>query len=490
LLTESILLASLGGAFGLILAYWGTHFIILALALGSDPVSLSAAPDWRVIGFTGAISLLTAILSGVSPALRATRIDLAPAFKGTGEGFSYWTPSWRGLRFESSQALVALQVALSLVLLLSAGLFVRTLKNLQSVKCGFNESNLLLFGIDPTADGYKGRRLADFYVELSRRIQLLPGVRSASFSQMTLISGGVSSLRIELEGYVPKPGEKDHNVMPYVNWVGPEFFATLGIPVLLGRPPRETDRDGTPRIAVVNQEFVRKYLGYLNPIGRHLGSQNRGAIEIVGVVGDTKFDNLRNDVPPTIYLALLQDMEVLGAAHFEVRTAGDPMNLARSVRQLAREMEPNLPLFDVTTQTNQINQGLFQERLFAWLTSLFGVLAGLLACVGIYGIVSFTVGRRTREIGVRMALGARKSHVFALVIRHGMRITLVGLGVGLLLALAATRLLRSLLFGVSPADPWTFGAVTLTLSAIVFVACWLPARRAAKVDPMVALRCE
>jgi ABC-type antimicrobial peptide transport system permease subunit len=189
-------------------------------------------------------------------------------------------------------------------------------------------------------------------------------------------------------------------------------------------------------------------------------------------------------------LALLQDMEALGAAHFEVRTASDPMNLVRSVRQLAQVMDPNLPLFDVTTQTAQINQGLFQERLFAWLTSLFGVLAGLLAGVGIYGIVSFTVSRRTREIGVRMALGARKPHVFLMVIKHGMRITLVGLVAGLLLALAATRLLRSLLFGVTPADPWTFGAVTLMLSGIVLVACWLPARRAAKVEPMAALRHE
>jgi predicted permease len=394
------------------------------------------------------------------------------------------------MRFESGQLLVALQVALSLVLLLGAGLFVRTLKNLETVNSGFDERNLLLFGIDATADGYKGRRLADFYLELSRRVERLPGVRSASMSQVTLISGGVSSLRIELEGYVPKPGEKDAKVAPYVNWVGPDFFATLGIPVVLGRPPRESDRDGTPRVAVVNQEFVRKYLGDVNPIGRHLGSQNRGEIEIVGVVGDTKFDNLRNDVPPTVYLALLQDMEVLGAAHYEVRTASNPMNIARSVRQLAQEMDPNLPLFDVTTQTNQINQGLFQERLFAWLTSLFGVLAGLLACVGIYGIVSFTVSRRTREIGVRMALGARKQHVFLMVIKHGMRITLVGLVAGLLLALGATRLVRSLLFGVTPADPWTFAAVTLMLSGVVFVACWLPARRAAKVDPMEALRYE
>ena len=418
LMTESLLIASLGGAFGWILACWGTHFMTMALALGSDSVSLSANPDWRVFGFTGAISVLTAILSGVSPALRSTRMDLAPAFKGAGEGFWGWTPSWRGMRIESGQVLVALQVALSLLLLLGAGLFVRTLKNLETVNCGFDERNLLLFGIDATADGYKGRRLADFYLELSRRVKLLPGVRFASLSQSTLISGSVGTLRIELEGYVPKPGEKDANVSPCVNWVGPDFFATLGIPVVLGRPPRETDRDSTPRVAVVNQEFVRKYLGDVNPIGRHLGSLGRGEMEIVGVVGDTKYDSPRNDVPPTVYLALLQDMEALGAAHFEVRTASDPMNLVRSVRQLAQVMDPNLPLFDVTTQTAQINQGLFQERLFAWLTSLFGVLAGLLAGVGIYGIVSFTVSRRTREIGVRMALGARKPHVFLMVIKE------------------------------------------------------------------------
>jgi predicted permease len=493
LLTESLLLAGLGGAFGLLLAYWGSHLMAMTLAMGRDPVTLTVTPDLRVLGFAVLVSVLTAILFGLSPALRSTRVDLAPALKGACENSSDRMPSRRRMGLGLGQGLVALQVALSLVLLLGAGLFVRTLTNLEKVKTGFDARNLLLFGVDPTQDGFKDRRLAAFYVEFSRRLRLLPGVRSVSMSQATLISGGVSSLTIKLQGYVPKPGEKDDNVKVSVNWVGPNFFETLGIPLMLGRTLGETDRDETPRVAVVNQQFVRKYLGDANPLGRRLGSnedKNHRDFEIVGVVGDAKFDSLRNDVPPTIYFALLQEMEELGSVHYEIRTVGNPMDMAKAVRQVAQEMNANLPLYDLTSQTNQIDQGLFRERLFAWLTSLFGALAGLLACIGIYGIVSFAVSRRTREFGVRIALGARTSHLFAMVIGQGMKVTAFGLVAGLALALAATRLMKSLLFGVTPADPWTFGTVTLMLIGVVFLACWLPARRATKVDPMTALRHE
>jgi len=275
--------------------------------------------------------------------------------------------------------------------------------------------------------------------------------------------------------------------------VGPNFFETLGIPLLLGRTIGEGDTEGTPRVGVVNEQFVRQFLGSGNPVGQRFGfgdQTNSGDMEIVGLVGDAKYDNLRKEVSPTIYVAGMQDLKSLGSMHFEVRTAGNPMELASPVRRVAQDMDRNLALYDVRTQIEQINKTLFQERLFARLTSLFGVLAGLLACVGVYGTVSFAVTRRTREIGIRMALGAGKYNVFTLVIGQGMRLTLAGVVVGVLLALAATRVLGGLLYDVKPTDPLTFGLMTLLMISVALLACLIPACRATKVDPMEALRYE
>src|SRR5439155_3710024 len=290
------------------------------------------------------------------------------------------------------KTLVVTQVALSLLLLVGAGLFVRTLTNLESVNIGFDRRNLLLFGINPTEDGYKGERLADFYRELTRRLEALPGVRSVTMSWSTLIAGGVSIRGVYIQGYTPKPGGKDDQLEAYSNSVGPRFFETMGIPLVLGRGIGESDTIAAPKMAVVNQKFVHQYLDGGNPVGRRFGfgdKKNSGDIEIVGVAADAKYNDLRKDVLPTVYVPSLQDLKSLGATHFEVRTAGDPMALASAVRRVARDMDPNLALYQVLSEVEQINQAVFQERLFARLTTFFGLLAALLACVGVYGIMAF-----------------------------------------------------------------------------------------------------
>jgi len=493
LLTESVMLAGLGGAVGLVLAFWGTDLLVAFMTSGREPISLNVTPDPLVLGFTAAVSMYTGILFGLSPALRSTRVDLTPTLKeSAGE---LWTAmrGKRGLRWGLGRGLVTTQVALSLLLLVGAGLFVRTLTNLEHVNAGFNERNLLLFGIDPTQDGYKGQRLADFYQELARRLQALPGVQSVSFSGVTLVGGGVNIRKTQIQGYVPKSGDETDGVTAHSNGVGPKFFETLGIPLVLGRAVSEGDTARAPKVGVINEQFARQFLGGGNPIGRRFGFGDRstsGDIEIVGVVGDAKYERLRDEVPATIYTPCLQEVESLGPMHFEVRTAGNPMELGSAVRRVAQDMDHNLALYQVRSQVEQINQTLFQERLFSRLSSLFAVLAALLACVGIYGTMAFAVTRRTREIGVRMALGASSGEIAEMILRETLVPVSVGIAIGLVVALAGTRLISGLLYGLKPTDPLSVAVAVLFMGAAAALAGYTPARRAAQVDPMVALRCE
>jgi predicted permease len=496
LLTESVLLAVMGGALGLLLAFWGTGLLVALVSSGRDAINLSVTPDPWVLGFTAGISLMTGILFGLSPALRSTRIDLTPALKESAGKLPTAHESSGGLRLGLGKTLVVTQVALSLLLLVGAGLFVRTLVNLQNVDAGFNQRNLLLFGIDPTQDGYKGQRLADFYGEFTRRLQALPGVRSVTMSGATLIGGGVGIQRIYLPGYKPKTGEKADQISAYDNLVGPRFFETLEIPLLLGRGIGEGDIEGAAKAAVVNESFVHQFLGGGNPVGFRfaLGGTNKKAdIEIVGVAADAKYDDLRKDVAATMYRPALQDLKVLtdmGDMHFEVRTAGDPMALAAAVRRVSQGMDPNLALFDVKSQVEQINQTLLQERLFARLTSFFGLLAALLGCVGVYGIMAFATSQRTREIGIRMVLGAHRGEILGMVLRETFILVATGIAAGTLVALEASRLVASFLFGLKPNDPLTIAGAALLMVAAAALAGYLPARRASRVDPMMALRYE
>jgi predicted permease len=493
LLTESVLLAAMGGAFGLLWAFWGSHVLVAFMSSGRNPVSLSVNPDPRVLGFTAAVSLLTGILFGLSPALRSTHVDLTPALKESAGKLKGTNQHRSGLRLGLGKMLVIAQVALSLLLLVSAGLFVRTLANLQNLDAGFNQRNLLLFGIDPTQDGYKEQRLADFYQEFTRRLQALPGVRSVTLSMHTLVGGGVSINDVHILGYVPKAGEKIDSLEAWVNHVGPGFFETMGIPIILGRGIGEADTTTTPKVAVVNQQFVRKYLGTASPMARRLGfgdEKSSADVEIVGVVGDAKFGDLRREVPPTVYTPYLQDVKFLGGMSFEVRTAGDPLALAPGVRRVSQGMDPNLALYQVKSQVEQINQTLFQERLFARLTSFFGLLAALLGCVGVYGIMAFATSQRTREIGIRMALGAKRDEILRMVLRETFVLVVIGIAAGTLAALEASRLVATFLYGLKPNDPITIAGAALLMVVAAAVAGYLPARRASRVDPMVALRYE
>jgi predicted permease len=495
LLTESVLLAVTGGALGVILAYWASGVLLAYMSGGRNPVILHVSPNPGVLGFSAAVSVLTGILFGLAPALRGTRLDLTSTLKESGAKLVGGGGPSRGLRPELGKALLVAQVAMSLSLLIGAGLFVRTLANLEGENIGFDRHNLLLFGIDPTQAGYKGERLATVYEEVRKRIEALPGVRSASLSHHPLINGGVWISGVSIQGYTPKPGEWSHNgaVRLHANSVGPEFFETFGIPLLLGRTIGDQDTAAAPKVAVVNRAFASQYLGGTNPIGRRFGFGDQKVssdIVIVGMVGDARYGNLRDEAPPTVYVPYAQNIRQLAAMTFEVRTAGDPTHWIGAIRQAVQGLDTNLLLSDVKTQIEQIEQATFQERLFARLTSLFSALALLLACVGLYGITSYAVARRTSELGIRLALGAGRGDVLRMVLRDSLFPVIAGAAIGVLIALAATRYISSELYGVRATDPATMMVAILMLAGAAGIATYLPARRATTVDPMVALRYE
>ena len=493
LLTESVLLAGLGGVVGLMLAFWGTHLLVAFMASGRQPITLSVAPDARLLGFTAVVSVLTGVLCGLSPALRSTRVDLTPALKESPRTWQGPALGQHGLRLGFGRTLVVTQVALSFLLLMGAVLFVRTLTNLENTNAGFDRQNLLLFCIDPTEDGYKGQRLAEFYQELARRLSALPGVQSVSMSVLRLMGDDRNINDLRISGYTPKAGEVSGRLQTYMNMVGPKFFETMGIPVVLGRPISEGDRAGAPKVAVVNEKFVHQFLGDGNPLGRRFGFGGESTardFEIVGVVGDAKYTDLRTEVPPTVYLSYLPQIDWMGPMHFAVRTAGNPLDLVSAVRRVAQEMDRNLAPYEVKSQVEQIDESLFQERLFARLTSFFGALAASLACVGIYGVMAFAVTRRTREIGIRMALGASRGEITTMVLSETFTLVGIGIVIGIVLALGASRLISTWLYGLKPTDPLTLTMAALLMVAAAVFAGYFPSRRAAKVDPMVALRYE
>jgi len=489
LLTESVLLGGVGGALGLLFAYWGSHALVLLMSSGGEPLSVNVQPDAKVLGFTAAVSAVTGILFGLAPALRSTRVDLTPALKAGAGAVSAVSQQTRlGL----GKSLVVAQVALSLLLLVGAGLFVRTLENLEDQNLGFNQDHLLLFGIDPAKNGYKGERLNDFCGRLLACLQALPGVSSATMSEMTLVSDIQNHWPISIEGRKPEPGQDMG-----VDWnnVGPLFFETMGIRLLLGRGVEWRDTASSPRVAVVNQVFARRLLGGQNPIGHRFKFKNlfTGAspvYEIVGLVQDAKYASLRKAPVPTIYLPYSQTPLPPWALHFEVRTASDPLALTPVVRRVVRDLDPNLPIADVKTQTEQIAETLVYERLFARLSSFFGLLALVLASVGLYGMMSYAVARRTNEIGIRMALGAEKGMILQMALQEAMTLVALGIVIGVPAAVVASRLIATILYGLKSTDPLTISLATTVLAAVALLACYIPARRAMKVDPMVALRYE
>ena len=498
LLTESVMLSVFGGALGIFVAYWGTHAILSFVSSNqSQPLGFAAGVDARVLGFTIGISLVTGILFGLAPALRSARIDLNPMLK-EGEGGVVSGTRALGRWFSAGNALVVAQVALAIVVLVGAGLLVRTLANLRGVDIGFDARNLINFNIDPTLAGYKDAQLDSFYRDLQGRLAETPGVQSVSYSMLPLLSSGLLVTAFHWPG-TPQDRPSEADMLP----VGLDFFRTMQIAFLAGRQFNPSDFElaasnsgpkatSAPTPVIVNQAFVAKYLGKENPVGKEFGESAGNeygpaspGYEIVGVVRDAKYNSLRREIHPMMYAP-----QSGSGATFEVRTAADPEALLPAIREVVAQINANLPLFEVTTESEQIDRLLFEERLVARLSGFFGLLALLLACIGLYGLLSYEVARRTREIGVRMALGAQQGDVMRLILKQGIGLALVGAIAGVGVALGVTRYLNSMLYGVSAYDPVTIIAVAAMLTLVALAACWIPARRAMRVDPMVSLRHE
>jgi predicted permease len=479
-LTESVLLAAAGGAAGLALAHW-------TIRLLQDLLSRYAAlPDFqidrRVILFTAGLSFIAGVSFGLFPAWRTAREDPGAVLK---EGIEA-VPSVLPFRLTLSAGLAVLQVSMSLVLLAGTSLLIRSLENLQHVDTGFTQRQVLLFSIDPTESGYVGTRLADFYGRLSQNLGALPGVHGVCFSASSPLSQNVSTTMISEFGTSPSIHQKS---VSYRNIVSPNYFATLGIRLVAGRDFTERDDEAAPKVVIVNQTFARDYFGLESPLGRRLGygpGQRSGPVEIVGVVQDSKYNSLREEHVPMVYLPY-QQFPSIGSMTFALRARG---RTALPLAAVRRQVGPGLPLTNVITLEEQVNESLLPERLTVTIASIFSFLALALTAVGIYGVVSHWASRRTHEIGVRLALGARRIDVLRHVVGQGFALTLTGVGIGIVGALGLTRLLASQLYGVKPTDPATFVAVSLVLSSAALLASYLPARRATKVDPMVALRYE
>ncbi len=482
LLTESVLLGVLGGAVGLLLARWiGAFVASLFASAPRQPIVLSVELDVKVLAFTAVVSIAGGILFGLAPAVSASRTDFYDRLRQAAG-----TARSSGHRFLSGKILVGAQVALCLLLLIGAGLLVQTLQRLQGVDLGFNRQHLLVFEVAPGRNGYKAARLAAYYQDLQRRIGAIPGVLSAGLSQRGPIGDGSSQGRVTIPGYTP-PGR---GVPFYRHWVSPGFFETLDIPLLMGRFIATQDVSSAPRAVVVNQRFVRDYFRGQNPIGHRFDAGSVKA-EIVGVVGDARYGSLRHDAPPTAYFSYLQGPRDYPASMtFEVRIGGDVGAVPSAIQSAAAAIDKDIPVVKMRTEAEVINQSLFLERTFAILGGSFGSLALLLACVGLYGTMSYTVSRRTNEIGIRLALGARREAILGMVLRETLWVVLAGMAVGLPLAWVGAQLLESQLFGIAPHDPSTILTVTAAIIAVTILAGFLPALRASKVDPILALRSE
>ena len=497
LLTESVLLSGLGGIMGVLFALWIKDGLLAVSDWGGRGMrAFDPQLDWRVLGFTMALSLATGILFGLAPAWRATKVDLTPTLKDGRHGSSALSRSLL------SRGLVVLQVALSLLLLVGAGLFVRTLLNLQRVDPGFNTHNLLLFEIRPGLIGYRDEKLERLYQGLVERLEAVPGVRQVTFSSDSLLSRGSSSRGVYLRSALNAPPDKEGRIKEsgegYINHVRENFLETMEIPLLAGRTLRAQDDARGPKVVIVNQTFARRYFPNENPIGKRFafGSSKPDEIEIVGLAKDAKYTRQRDEIPPTIYLPWRQGLRSMSGATLELRTEGDLTAVVAAVRQAARAVDQNLPLDNIRTQIEQAEETLAMERLFAKLLTLFGLLAQQLAAIGLFGVLAYSVSQRTQEIGIRMALGAGRRDVLKMIVRQGMVLVALGVVLGLVGAYVLTQYLESwmnlsrMLFGVRPSDPMTYGVIAVLLTLVALVACFVPARRATKVDPMVALRCE
>jgi predicted permease len=484
LLVESLMLAAAGGSLGVGLAVMIDQALIDFLPSGHTPLSLSSTPDWTALAFTFAVSLLAGALFGLVPALQSTRPELANTLKD--EAGSVIRGGSAGLR----KGLVVAQVSLSLLLLIGAGLFLQSLRNLKTLNPGFEVKNLLAFDVDPTMSRYDPKWSASYYRRLSDRLSALPGVEAHTFAVIPVLENNEWDNWITIEGYSAKQDERPD---PHMQYCSPGFFKTLKIRLLAGRDFDERDDATAPKVAIVNQKFVKRYFGGVDPVGRHVGMGidpgTKTDIQIVGVVADTKYESMRDDIPYELYIPNDQKGFADGGTVY-VRASGDPTYLFNTLRNEVRAVDASVPMYDMRTIDHQMEISLLTERLLSSLSSVFGCLATLLAALGLYGVMAFMVARRTREIGIRMALGAGQGSVVWMVLRETLTLAGIGVAIGLAGAYGVTRLIQAQLFGVEPTDLLTMAAASLGIAAVTTLAGYIPARRATGIDPMSALRWE
>jgi len=481
LLTESLLLAGAGGVLGLLFAAIGARLLVALVSGESNQIALRLSPDVRILAFTVAVSLLSGIVFGLAPALFGTRRELQHILRDSSRT--------AGRRSRSARALVAVQIAVSLVLLVACGLFLRTLYNLKTETVGYDRNGLIMVRVDPVAAGYTGDDISRAMVALMHRFSALPGVRTVTFSENGLFSGTESGTPLEAEGFTPA---SDDDRVARFDQAGPAYFTNVGIPIVLGRDFTEHDAVDAPRVTVINDTMARFYFPNQSPIGKHIHVRGPSdvVLEIVGVARDAQDHDLRQAPVRRFYVSYLQPIDGITTANFEVRAAGSMGSLFGPIRSEVERFDPKLQILSLKTAQALVDDSIVTERLIAKLSTFFGALAVLLAAIGLYGVMSYTVARRTTEIGVRMALGARRSDVASMVLGDILRLVAIGSVVGAVIAVVLARFVESLVFGLEPHDPATIVASAVILAGIGLVAGYLPARRAARIDPIVALRAE
>ena len=488
LLTESVLLAFWGGALGVLVALWSMRFLGVLLATGSRRYVLQADLNWHMLAAAAVLSLMTGMLFGLAPAMQSTRVDVLAALKESRTGDPIAATRRSRVRVSLSQALIVGQIGVTLVILVAAGLFVRTLSNLQSIALGFNRENVLTFHLDARKAGHEDPEIEAFYNELRSELGALPGVRAVSLSRDPLIGNGTSGTSVTVAG---SSEEKPTDILP----VGADFFSTMQIPILAGRGIEERDRSGTAPVAVVNEKFVQEYLPGKNPMGQTLAwfepkTKIRG-VEVVGVAGNSRYGEVQREIMPVMYVPFSQSSYVqTGEMFYELRTAGNPLGYVNAVREIVRRADPRVPVSNVVTESAAIDRSLNQEITFARLCTAFGVLALVIACVGLYGTVAYNVARRTNEVGIRMALGAQRAGIVWMILRDVLLVVGVGLAISIPAVLATSRFVEAFLFATKPNDPTALLVAVAILVSAAVVAGYMPALRASRIDPMAALRHE
>ena len=476
LLTESLLLAAIGGTLGLVLASWLSERLV-ALFVNGRSVSVSAAPDWRVFAFTALIALVASIVAGLAPALHAVRFNVNPALKEARVRGNRWL----------GKSLVIAQLAISMILVVGATLFLRTLVNLYSVERGFDSDGVVVLNVRSSRP-YEAARGFAVQRAILERLKTVPGIRSASAANVLPIGGGLWTRDVQIEGYTFRADEADSVGF---NVIAPDYFVTLGTPLVLGREFDDRDTETSPKVAIVNESFAHYFFGNAPALGRRVTSVNV-TYEIVGVVRDAKYQNLRQPIMKTMYTSWLQrDGDQPTRYSYVARVSmADPMRLTPSLERLVREVDPSLHVRATLTYATLVERSIATERIMATLGGLFGVLALIVAAIGLFGLLAFQVSRRTNELGVRMALGATGPAMIGLILRDVAGMVVAGVLIGAAAALTLSELARSMLFGLTPTDPTAFGIAACMLGLTALIAGWLPARRASRVDPLIALRHE